>query len=842
MSKKKNTFIRKLLRFKSIRIQLVSALLLLAFLFVFTLILSWQITWRFQKQINQNQHYFQPVESHSHKILKDLQQLQVLFKSSIYLNTYQADHSLKKLETQINQLWKTQLNPSINTLDSLIKLQSDEGLQDLLWNCKKNILQIKKSTQLALQEFKVEYLVSYAPQKPKSSDSTLYYNPLVFRRYEQSIRPIFEEDIQDLIREIIELNQINSVGQNSKAWYQYETAFYLSIFFLVLILVVTLFTIRQISRSISEDLKNFKIYFKDLLNGQIPRRVVSDITEFAPLATLFNKMRSELIGLQKFALGVGEGRYESQTELFGDQGDLGGSLAKMRDNLQIVSEENTIRYWFNNGIAKFSEILTSHADNTQNLADELLANLVEYLEINQGGFFIIEEDQYTNQTLELKSAYAYDKRRFIERTVAPGEGLIGQVWKEAELMYLKEIPKDYVEITSGLGGAIPKTLLIVPLLSGRAVHGIIELASFEDIASYKVDFVRKIAENVGQTIAATRHNEQTRKLLIESQELTKTLQAQDEQMRQNMQELQSTQDLMNRTQKELSEKEANLDALINNTSHAIVAFDKNFNITVVNLVMVQVYIEQGIKLKVGLNLLGELPPEELEESRSEYERALNGEKFEVLRITEKYGQKFFYELHYNPIRDENKSIIGASIFMENITDQKLADMQLKEAQANLTSLINDTEDFIMALDKNYRVIVINEAYQNEYQKRGIDINIGTYIFNFMTSKEERKWKVYYDKALAGERFRKVFESGEYPDKSYRENWFNPIQNEEGQITGFSIFSRDVTESKVSEIKIRRLLLESLEATENLKAQEEQMKNKILEYEKRIKELEEKINV
>ena len=842
MAKKNNSFIRKLLRFNSIRIQLVSAMLLLTFLFAFTLILSWQITWRFQKQIESNQNHFQPINVYSHQILKDLQRLQSLFTSSIYLNTYQADISLKKLETQIHNLWDAQITPSLNKLDTLINLQEDGELKDLFWNCKKEILLVKKSSELALKDFQVKNLSPFQPLEPNSTDSTLFFNPLVQERFSQNIHPLIDENIQDLMREMIELNQINSIGQHAKAQYQYDTSFYLSIFFLVLILLFTLFTIRRISKSISEDLKAFRAYPEELLGGQIPARVNSETTEFTPLAALLNKLRSELIGLQKFALGVGEGRYESQSELFGDQGNLGGSLAKMRDNLQIVSEENTIRYWFNNGIAKFSEILTSYADNSQNLADELLSSLIEYLEINQGGFFIIEEDIHNSQSLELKSAYAYDKRRFVERTVNPGEGLIGQVWKEAELMYLREIPKDYVEITSGLGGAIPKTLLIAPLLSGREVHGVIELASFEDIPSYKIDFVKKIAENVGQTIAASRHNEQTRKLLIDSQELTKTLQAQEEQMRQNMQELQSTQDLMNRTQKELSAKEANLDAVINNTSHAILAFDKDFIITVVNHVMVQIYMEQGIKLQVGLNLLDELPQEELSQSRSEYERVLNGEKFEVLRITEKYGQQFFYELHYNPIRDENKHIIGASVFSENITDQKLADIHLKEAQANLTSLINDTEDFIMALDKNYRVIVINEAYQNEYRKRGIDIILGTYIFNFMTSKEERKWKVYYDRALKGERFRKVFESGEYPDKNYRENWFNPIQDEEGEVTGFSIFSRDVTESKVSEIKIRRLLLESLEATETLKAQEEQMKLKIIGYEKRIKELEEKINV
>ncbi|NJO02372.1 MAG: PAS domain S-box protein [Bacteroidia bacterium] len=176
---------------------------------------------------------------------------------------------------------------------------------------------------------------------------------------------------------------------------------------------------------------------------------------------------------------------------------------------------------------------------------------------------------------------------------------------------------------------------------------------------------------------------------------------------------------MNLAQQELAEKEANLDALINNMSHAIIAFDKQYKITVVNRAMRQLYTEYGARLEVGKNFLEEMPRDEVEKYQAEYQKVLEGHKFEMQREVEKYNRRFFYELHYNPIRNENKEIIGASIFMENITEQKLADMQLKEAEANLTSLINDTEDSIMALDNYYRVIVANEAYKMNLNSRAL---------------------------------------------------------------------------------------------------------------------------
>ncbi|NJO02371.1 MAG: hypothetical protein HC880_12390 [Bacteroidia bacterium] len=104
------------------------------------------------------------------------------------------------------------------------------------------------------------------------------------------------------------------------------------------------------------------------------------------------------------------------------------------------------------------------------------------------------------------------------------------------------------------------------------------------------------------------------------------------------------------------------------------------------------------------------------------------------------------------------------------------------------------------------------------------------------------WKGYYDRTLAGERFSRVIDSGVFPEKTYREYWFNPIRNEQDEVTGLSIFSRDITEARKAEIRIRQLLLDSLEATENLRVQEEKMRNQMSEYEKRIRELEENSGV
>ncbi len=788
-------------------------------------------------------HLYQPTEYYAHLQTAGILENESLLQQAVFSAKPNYQRSAQVTAIQVEELWENQILPSLDTLDGFSRAFQKTEIRDLYLEIKKKSTQLYQASQQALQATREEKIVPYQTETPQPNalypvPPRQYFNAELASRMEMSVLPL-SKDLKELLRELVLKSQIAKASlrlhtQNRTVYLAYLIAGLFLLTFGGMVLVV-----RHIHQRNTVNIKSLNDYTKSLLRGEIPPRVSTTSREYKALSTKLNHLRNYLDELKDFALEVGEGKYDHRAELFGESGDLGQALAAMQKGLLKVSRENTIRYWTNNGIAKFSEILTKNADHLDQLAHTVISELVQYLGINQGGFFVVENTQDSPEEafLELKASYAYNKKKFIEKKIYKGQGLLGQAWQERELSLVREIPEDYVEITSGLGAATPRSLLIVPLKSNQAVLGLLELASFQEMNDQQINLVKKIADNIGQALAAFKSNEQTRQLLVESQDLTKTLQAQEEQMRENMIELQDTQRLMNRTQKELAEKEANLDALINNTSHAIVAFDKHYKITVVNRAMRQLYMESGIRLEVGKNLLEEIPSEEVAKHQEEYQRALAGEKYEVLRTSEKYGQKFFYELHYNPIRDEEREVIGASIFIENITDQKLAEINLKETQANLTSLINDTEDHIMALDDHYRVIVVNEATIQEYRERGLELKRGNSIFNYLTSQEEKRWKQYYDRALSGERFRKVFESGSFPDKTYWEHWFNPIRDEYERVTGFSVFSRNVTEAKRAEIRIRQLLLESLEATESLKTKEQEMREQMQIYETRIQELE-----
>jgi PAS domain S-box-containing protein len=146
----------------------------------------------------------------------------------------------------------------------------------------------------------------------------------------------------------------------------------------------------------------------------------------------------------------------------------------------------------------------------------------------------------------MSAGYAYNRRKYLNKTIEIGEGLLGSCYYEKQPIYLKEIPEDYLEITSGLGQSNPRCLYILPLLTDNVILGMIEIASFNEFEKYQIDFVNKVSESIAATFVSVRLNMQTAKLLAESNRRTEEIAQQEEEMRQNLEEMQATQEELSR--------------------------------------------------------------------------------------------------------------------------------------------------------------------------------------------------------------------------------------------------------------------------------------------------------
>jgi GAF domain-containing protein len=277
--------------------------------------------------------------------------------------------------------------------------------------------------------------------------------------------------------------------------------------------------------------------------------------EIGELADEVNEILEQLKDATEFVAAIGEGKldfdYTGLDKKYSvGKNRLADSLLSMQEKLRTLNEEENRRQWANEGLSKFVDILRSSNDNINTLGDKIISALVKYTNSNQGGLYILNDEDERNRHLELISLFAFDNKKFDRQKVRLGEGILGQTFLEKETTILNEIPDEYIRITSGLGSATPKSLLIVPLKVDKEVYGIVELASFKNFQSHEILFVEKLAETIASTLASVKAAQKNRSLIEQFQQQTEEMRAQEEEMRQNMEELQATQEELSRKEQD----------------------------------------------------------------------------------------------------------------------------------------------------------------------------------------------------------------------------------------------------------------------------------------------------
>ena len=232
---------------------------------------------------------------------------------------------------------------------------------------------------------------------------------------------------------------------------------------------------------------------------------------------------------------------------------LAGELISMRDQMVKVKEDEGNRIWISEGISTLSEVIRKNQDDMQEMSDKLIARIVKYTGANQGGLFFLDDSE-EEEMLEMVSCFAYEKKKFVEKRVPKDVGLLGQAFLEGQTIHLKEIPENYIHITSGLGEAVPRTLILVPLVFNEEVVGVLELASIQPFTPIQLELLARISEIIASAIVTSKNGKKMQKLLEDATQRTEEMRAQEEEMRQNMEELQATQEELARKESELLDK------------------------------------------------------------------------------------------------------------------------------------------------------------------------------------------------------------------------------------------------------------------------------------------------
>lgn len=294
--------------------------------------------------------------------------------------------------------------------------------------------------------------------------------------------------------------------------------------------------------------------------------------EIGALKHQVNEILEQLKDATEFVASIGEGKLDLDYKILDSQyakgkNRLADSLISMQAKLKDMSTEEQRRQWANEGLTNFVDILRS-SNNINTLGDKIISALVQYTGSNQGGLYILNDEDPSNKYLEMISLFAFDTKKFEKQKIKLGEGILGQTFLERETTVLSEIPDEYIRITSGLGDANPKSLVVVPLKVDTEIYGVVELASFKTFQPHEITFVEKLAETIASTLASVKTAQKNMHLIEQFQQQTEEMSAQDEEMRQNMEELQATQEEMGRKEGDYVSRIRQLELLVEKANEA----------------------------------------------------------------------------------------------------------------------------------------------------------------------------------------------------------------------------------------------------------------------------------
>jgi HAMP domain-containing protein/CheY-like chemotaxis protein/signal transduction histidine kinase len=224
-----------------------------------------------------------------------------------------------------------------------------------------------------------------------------------------------------------------------------------------------------------------------------------------------------------------------QVEAKGEVAELKDNINTMINNLRLTTERNTEQDWLKTNLARFTGMLQGQRD-LSTVGKTLLSELAPLVNAHQA--IIYQMDTEEEQELVLLSAYAGDGPDGHLQRVSISEGLLGQCAAEKRRILINDMPPDnQIAIRSGLFDAVPRNVIILPVLFENRVKAVIELASLSAFTASHLAFLEQLTASIGIVLNSIEATMQTEGLLKQSQQLATELQMQQKELQQTNEQL-----------------------------------------------------------------------------------------------------------------------------------------------------------------------------------------------------------------------------------------------------------------------------------------------------------------
>jgi PAS domain S-box-containing protein len=329
-----------------------------------------------------------------------------------------------------------------------------------------------------------------------------------------------------------------------------------------------------------------------------------------------------------------------------------------------------------------------------------------------------------------------------------------------------------------------------------------ELASNEEELRVANDALSSANEYLENFLAQEKMlNEQ---LTINEEELT----SKEEELRQSLEELSTINEELVHVNELTRKRERQVSAIFDNTTDIIVSIDIDFKITIANKRFKEIFEKfTNEDYQSGIYVLDVIPNDKKHFYLNTYRKVLSGEY--IFQVTDNYEdglERYISEEFYSPIRDLDGEISGVAIFIRDITKRIDTEERIKKQELLFSAIINSTNNFVLSLDENLKLLAFNKNYEQRASKvfnRKIESGKIS-AFELLPPQFHEIYNDIFQKVFKGESVVKIFHRPKVIDgldEIFSEEFFNPILNENGEVKGIAIFVSDITARVVAEKKL-----------------------------------------
>ncbi|MEH2590897.1 HAMP domain-containing protein [Bradyrhizobium sp. AZCC 1721] len=223
-----------------------------------------------------------------------------------------------------------------------------------------------------------------------------------------------------------------------------------------------------------------------------------------------------------------------QVDARGEVAELKDNINTMIGNLRLTTQVNTEQDWLKTNLARFTNMLQGQRE-LSTVGRLLLTELAPLVNAHMGVIYQVENAE--SPQLHLLSSYAGDGAHPHPQVVQFGEGLIGQCAMDKRQRLVSDIPRDTAPVNSALLRAIPKNIVVLPVLFENQVKAVIELSSISSFTTSQMTFLEQLTDSIGIVLNSIEATMQTEGLLKQSQQLAGELQTQQKELQQTNEQL-----------------------------------------------------------------------------------------------------------------------------------------------------------------------------------------------------------------------------------------------------------------------------------------------------------------